>query len=311
MVEIEVPEVLECVPNFSEGRDLVKVREIVMSLRRPGVLLLDYSSDPDHNRTVVTIAGPPVAVVEAAVAAVGKAAELIDLRQHRGVHPRMGAADVVPFVPVSGITLERAAHLARLAGEQMVTQHQVPVFFYEAAAMRPGLRRLEQARRGGFEGTAALGKFPDLGGALHPSAGAAIVGARDFLVAFNLLLETADVELAQRIARQVRESGGGFPGVKALGVPVRGHAQVTLNITDFRRTPVQRVFERVRELATAERTAILSGELIGLVPFEALATGTEWTEVIPGFRLETKVLEHRLRCPMDWPEGQSIVATAS
>jgi glutamate formiminotransferase len=293
---------LECVPNFSEGRDPAKVRELVLSLRQPGVLLLDYSSDPDHNRMVVTIAGPPDAVVDAAVAAVGKAAQLIDLRRHKGVHPRMGAADVVPFVPISGVTLERAAGLARLAGSRMQQQHNVPVFFYEAAAMRPQLRRLEDARRGGFEGTASLEKLPDLGREMHVSAGASIVGARDFLVAFNLMLESSDVAVAKRIARQVREAGGGFSGVKALGVLVRSRAQVTLNITDFHAAPVQQVFERVRELAAAEHTSIHEGELIGLVPQAALATGTEWAATIPGFSLQTRVLEHRLKSPMPWPE---------
>jgi glutamate formiminotransferase len=293
--------VLECVPNFSEGRDPAKVREIVLSLRRPGVMLLDYSSDPDHNRMVVTIAGPPEAVVESAIAGVGKAVELIDLRRHKGVHPRMGAADVVPFVPISGISLERAAALARHAGEQIYRRLGVPVFFYEHAAMRPHLRRLEQARRGGFEGTVALGKLPDLGTELHRAAGAAIVGARDFLVAFNLLLQTADVAVAKRIAARVRESGGGFAGVKALGVLVRGHAQVTLNITNFRVAPVQQVYDRVKELARSEGTDIFEGELIGLVPQAALLDGREWTRTIPGFSRETKVLEERLRVPMAWP----------
>lgn len=299
--EVVRAELLECVPNFSEGRDPAKVREIVLSLRRPGVMLLDYSSDPDHNRMVVTIAGPPEEVVEAAISAVGKAAELIDLRAHRGVHPRMGAADVVPFVPISGITLEQAAQLARLAGQEMFSRHGVPVFFYEAAAMRPRLRRLEQARRGGFEGTAALEKLPDIGAALHVSAGAAIVGARDFLVAFNVLLNTPDVAVAQRIAAQVRESGGGFSGVKALGVMVRGHAQVTLNITNFRVSPVQRVFHKVKELAEIAGASICEAELIGLVPAAALEAGSEWTAWVSGFTPQTRVLEQRLQNPMPWP----------
>lgn len=294
-------EILECVPNFSEGRDPAKIRQIVLALRQPGVKLLDYSSDPDHNRMVVTIAGPPDAVVEGAVRAVGKAAEIIDLREHRGVHPRMGAADVVPFVPISGITLERAAQLARHAGGEMHRCFGVPVFFYESAAQRKELRRLENVRRGQFEGTVALGKLPDLGGDLHESAGAAIVGARDFLVAYNLLLETDDVGIAKQIARRVRESGGGFKSVKALGVMVRGHAQVTMNITNFREAPVQRVFERVRDLASEHGTHIREGELIGLVPQAALEAGSEWTAVIPGYSPETKVLERRLQSPMPWP----------
>jgi glutamate formiminotransferase / 5-formyltetrahydrofolate cyclo-ligase len=294
--------VLECVPNFSEGRDSGKIRQIILALRQPGVMLLDYSADRDHNRMVVTVAGPPDAVVEGAVRAVGVAAELIDLREHRGVHPRMGAADVVPFVPIQGITLERAAELARLAGREMHRRFGVPVFFYESAAEREEMRRLENVRRGQFEGTAALGKLPDLGGELHASAGAAIVGARNFLVAYNLLLETSDVSIAKQIARRLRESGGGFKSVKALGVEVRGRAQVTVNVTNFHEAPVERVFECVKELATEYGTGIREGELIGLVPEAALAAGTEWTRVIPGYSPETKVLERRLERPMAWPE---------
>jgi glutamate formiminotransferase / 5-formyltetrahydrofolate cyclo-ligase len=298
-----VEPVLECVPNFSEGRDLGKIRQIILALRQPGVMLLDYSADRDHNRMVVTVAGPPDAVVEGAVRAVGKAAELIDLREHRGVHPRMGAADVVPFVPIQGITLERAAALARLAGREIHRRYGVPVFFYESAAERDEMRRLENVRRGQFEGTAALGKLPDLGGELHATAGAAIVGARKFLVAYNLLLETADVSIAKKIARQVRQSGGGLKSVKALGVQVRGRAQVTVNVTNFHEAPVERVFERVKELAAEFGTRIHEGELIGLVPEAALAAGTEWTRVIAGYSPETKVLERRLARPMEWPEA--------
>jgi len=265
-------------------------------------MLLDYSADRDHNRMVVTVAGPPEAVVEGAVCAVGVAAKLIDLREHRGVHPRMGAADVVPFVPIYGITLERAAELARHAGGKMYRRFGVPVFFYESAAEREEMRRLENVRRGQFEGTAALGKLPDLGGELHASAGAAIVGARNFLVAYNLLLETTDVSIAKQIARQVRESGGGFKSVKALGVRVRGQAQVTVNVTNFHEAPVELVFERVKELAAEFGTKIREGELIGLVPEAALAAGINWTRVIPGYRPETKVLERRLERPMAWPD---------
>jgi glutamate formiminotransferase len=302
-VEVDATEpVLECVPNFSEGRDSGKIRQIVLALRQPGVKLLDYSADQDHHRMVVTVAGPPEAVVEGAIRAVGVAARLIDLREHRGVHPRMGAADVVPLVPISGISLERAAQLARLAGGEMHRRFGVPVFFYESAAEREEMRRLENVRRGQFEGTVALGKLPDLGGELHASAGAAIVGARNFLVAYNLLLDTTDVGVAKRIARRVRESGGGFKSVKALGVVVRGHAQVTLNVTNFHEAPVERVFESVKRLAAENGTGIREGELIGLVPEAALSAGAEWTKVIPGYSPETKVLERRLQHPMTWPE---------
>src|ERR1700742_109886 len=236
--------VIECVPNFSEGCDGNKVRAIVDAMRVEGVSLLDWSLDGDHNRSVVTIAGPPAAVVEAAVRAAGKGAELIYLAGQRGVHPRIGATDVIPFVPVSGISLQQCAILARQAGLEIWSRFNIPIYFYEAAASRPDRALLEHVRQGQFEGLRELvlrdaARRPDLGGPeLHPTAGASAVGARKFLIAYNLFLDRPDVTAARAIAKALRASSGGLDGVKAMGVLVQGRAQVSLNITDFRLTPV-------------------------------------------------------------------------
>ena len=278
---------VECVPNFSEGRD----PHIIASIARaaaavPGVLILDLQTDPDHNRCVLTFAGPPEAVVEAAVEAAGAAAQLIDMNRQTGVHPRIGAADVVPFVPLSGVTLDECVTLARSAGEQHWRRHGVPVYFYDAASLRSDRTRLEQIRKGGF---ALLKKVvltddyrrPDIGGpALHPTAGASIFGARKLLIAYNVNLQTGHVEVAKRIARQIRASSGGFPGVKALGVylATRGLAQVTTTVTDFELSPLHVVFNAIRDAAARESVAIAGSQLIGLLPRRALeaAGGTEF-----------------------------------
>ena len=221
--------ILECVPNFSEGIDPEIVRKIVASMRVDGVHLLDYSLDPDHNRSVVTIAGSPAAVMEAAILAAGRAAHLIDLTQQTGVHPRIGAADVIPFVPVSGISIAEAAVIARQAGLQIWRRFGVPVYFYGAAAARPDRIQLEEVRRGQFEGLreAAVkdaSRRPDVGGPeLHPTAGASVVGARSFLIAYNVFLAPkAEISHARAIARDIRASSGGMQGVKAMGVLVNG-----------------------------------------------------------------------------------------
>jgi len=277
-------QIVECVPNFSEGTDEKKIRQIVQAMQVPGVCLLDFSLDPDHNRSVVTIAGPPEAVCEAAVRAVGKAAELIDLTRQSGVHPRIGAADVVPFVPVSGMRMEQCALLARQAGAQIWKRYGVPVYFYEAAAARPDRALLEDVRRGQFEGLreAALkdaSRRPDVGGpGLHPTAGATAVGARD-----------------------VRASGGGMHGVKAMGVVVNGRAQVSMNITDFRTTPVRKVFEMVAKLALRHGAKPEAGELIGLIPADAYEPESDWARQIDGFDAAAKILERRLANPLAWP----------
>ena len=299
--------VIECVPNFSEGCDRNKVRAIVDAMRVDGVSLLDWSLDSDHNRSVVTIAGPPAAVVEAAVRAAGRAAALIDLTAQRGVHPRIGATDVIPFVPVAGISLAQCAIFARQAGLQIWSRYNIPIYFYEAAASRPDRALLEQVRQGQFEGLRELvlrdaARRPDLGGPeLHPTAGASAVGARKFLIAYNLYLDRPDVTAARAIARALRASSGGLDGVKAMGVLVRGRAQVSLNITDFRVTPVGRVFDAVNRLAGKHGTKVVDGELIGLLPEDAFERDSEWIRLIRGFKPEERILERRLKQPLEWP----------
>ena len=279
---------IECVPNFSEGSDRNKVRAIVDAMRVDGVSLLDWSLDSDHNRSVVTIAGPPQAVVEAAIRAAGKAAELIDLTAQRGVHPRIGATDVIPFVPVSGISLAQCAILARQAGLEIWRRHNIPIYFYEAAASRPDRALLEQVRQGQFEGLRELvlrdaARRPDLGGPeLHPTAGASAVGARKFLIAYNLYLDRPDVTTARAIAKALRASNGGLLGVKAMGVLVQGRAQISLNITDFRLTPVGQVFAAVSRLAAAHGAKVVDAELVGLLPEEAFERDSDWVRLIEG-----------------------------
>jgi glutamate formiminotransferase / 5-formyltetrahydrofolate cyclo-ligase len=328
--------IIECVPNFSEGSDAEKVRAIIGSMKVDGVQLLDWSMDGAHNRSVVTIAGSPDAVVEAAVRSVGKAAQLIDLTRQSGVHPRIGAADVVPFVPVSGISLAECAMLARQAGLQIWRRYGVPVYFYGAAAARPDRVQLEDVRRGQFEGLreASLrdaARRPDVGGPeLHPVAGASAVGARSFLIAYNLYIQPAneaqngavlaatasdgehshrhkgkplqpDITAARAIARDLRASNGGLHGVKALGMIVNGRAQISMNITDFRTTPMRTVYQRVMELAQRHGVTIGEGELIGLIPEDAFEPDSDWVRQTSGLDPEAKVLERKLQAPLLWP----------
>ena len=303
--------IVECVPNFSEGVDRDKVTAIVRAMRVDGVHLLDVSLDPDHNRSVVTLAGAPEAIVEAAVRGAGKAAELIDLSTQTGQHPRIGAADVIPFVPVSGVSLVQCAMLARQAGHEIWRRYGVPAYFYEAAASRPDRVNLEDVRRGQFEGLARdvhrdSTRRPDVGGPeLHSSAGACAIGARKFLIAYNVYLErdseTPDIGLARAIAKEIRMSSGGHFGVKALGLVVNARAQISMNITDFQRTPVAKIHDAVAELAEQHGATIAEGELIGLIPEEAFDPDAAWVRGIPGFDPADKVLERRLRHPLDWP----------
>lgn len=301
--------ILECVPNFSEGVHPDVVHQIVDAMQVDGVRLLDFSLDSDHNRSVVTIAGEPAAVVEAAVLGAGKAAQLIDLTKQTGVHPRVGAADVIPFVPVSGISIAEAAVLARQAGLQIWRRFGVPVYFYGAAAARPDRVQLEDVRRGQFEGLreAAIKdptRRPDIGGPeLHPTAGASVVGARSFLIAYNCYLATgSDISHARAIARDIRASNGGLQGVKALGVLANGRAQVTMNVTDFRQTPMAEVYANVERLALAHGVHMGEGELIGLIPEAAYAEDARWCKAIPDFDPDEKILERRLRHPLPWGE---------
>ncbi|MGA7339607.1 MAG: glutamate formimidoyltransferase [Terracidiphilus sp.] len=299
--------VVECVPNFSEGTDARRVEAIVAAMRETGVYLLDWSMDADHNRAVVTIAGSPAAVVEAAVRGAGKAVELIDLTRHHGAHPRIGAADVIPFVPISGIKLEQCVLLARQAGLEIWRRFGVPVFFYEAAAARPDRANLEEVRRGQFEGLRDAvdkdpSRRPDLGGpGLHPTAGACAVGARKFLVAYNIYFDSSDVAIARAIAREVRADSGGLKGVKAMGVLAHGRAQLSMNITDFEATPISQVYRKVASLAARRHAAIVEGEIIGLVPEAACERESEWMRQLSRFDPQTKILERRLGAPLSWP----------
>jgi glutamate formiminotransferase len=300
-------QIIECVPNFSEGMDAKKVEAIVRAMRVDDVHLLDWSRDADHNRSVVTIAGSPEAVVEAAVRGAGKAAELIDLTKQTGVHPRIGSADVIPFVPVSGVSLVNCVMLARQAGMAIWRRFGVPVYFYEAAAARPDRVNLEDVRRGQFEGLLKDSvkdstRRPDIGGPeLHGTAGASAVGARKFLIAYNIYLKDGDVSLARAIAKDIRASSGGLLGVKAMGVMANGRAQVSMNITDFHRTPMTRVHAAVAEMAERHGGTIAEGEVIGLIPEEAYEPNADWVRQTLDFDPERKVLERKLKHPLEWP----------
>jgi len=294
-----MPALVECVPNFSEGRDKSKVDAILEAMKMDGVYLLDREMDADHNRCVITLVGDPVNVAEAAIRGVGKAAELIDLTKHTGAHPRLGAADVIPFIPIEGVTLEDCVAIARRVGEEIWKRHKVPVYLYESAAQRPERQNLENVRRGQFEGVREEVKTnpdrrPDFGEfALHPTAGATIVGARKFLVAYNIYLNTPDVEIAKKIGKAVRFSNGGLRYVKGMGVGVRGLAQVSINLTDTDQTPIARVFEYVKREAARYGVLPLSSEIVGLIPKKALEDAAEWFLQIENFD-SSLILENRL-----------------
>jgi glutamate formiminotransferase len=298
---------VECVPNFSEGTDARRVKAIVAAMCVEGVRLLDWSMDASHNRSVVTIAGEPQAVVEAAVRGAGKAVELIDLTRQQGAHPRIGAADVIPFVPISGIKLEQCALLARQAGLEIWRRFGVPVFFYEAAAARPDRANLDNIRQGQFEGLREAvrkesSRRPDLGGpGLHPTAGACAVGARKFLVTYNIYFDSTDVAMVRAIAREIRAASGGLKGVKAMGVLAHGRAQLSMNITDFEATPISQVYRAVSHLALRHKAAMVDGEVMGLIPQAACERESEWMRQLRGFDDQTKILEHRLAAPLAWP----------
>jgi glutamate formiminotransferase len=293
---------IECVPNFSEGRDLAKVDALVDAMSGvAGAWVLDRTSDADHNRSVITLAGKPEAVAEAAIRGAGKAAELIDMSRQTGVHPRIGATDVIPFVPLEGVSMEECVALARRVGQELWDRYRIPVYFYEAAATRPERVNLENVRKGQFEGLRedALrdpDRSPDIGEPrLHPTAGATAVGARKFLIAYNIYLNTIDVSVAREIARAIRSSSGGLPHVKAIGVEMktRGLTQVSINLTDFEQTHLHRVFEMVKREAERHGCAVVGSEIIGLIPRKAIELSSE-----PYLQLENfspaQVLENRL-----------------
>jgi glutamate formiminotransferase len=299
---------VECVPNFSEGTDIRRVRAIVAAMRTEGVYLLDWSMEAAHNRSVVTIAGPPAAVVESAVRGAGKAIELIDLTRQQGAHPRIGAADVIPFVPISGIKLEQCVLLARQTGLEIWRRYNVPVFFYEAAAARPDRVNLDEVRRGQFEELRETAgkdssRRPDIGGpGIHPTAGACAVGARKFLVTYNIYFDSTNVAMVRAIAREIRAASGGLKGVKAMGAIANGRAQLSMNITDFEVTPLSHIFRAVLGLAQRHKVTPVEGEIIGLLPEAAFERDSEWVRQLTRFDGQTKILERRLEAPMAWPE---------
>ncbi len=279
--------IIEAVPNFSEGRRPEVVQAIVEAIQVPGVLLLDSSSDFDHNRSVVTIAGAPAAVVEGLFRAVKVAAERINLYEHRGEHPRIGATDVVPLVPIQNISLEACAALSTQLGKRIGEELQIPVYLYEAAATRPERKNLATIRKGEFEGLLneinLPERLPDFGPAAVGSAGATVVGARRFLVAYNFYLNTDKVEVAKSIAKSIRESSGGMPGVKSIGLLVDGRAQVSMNLVDYTQSPLHTVMDRVTELAQAQGYTVAESELIGLIPQDVIVQAAAHYLKLPNF----------------------------
>lgn len=294
--------IVESVPNFSEGRRPEVVAAIVEAIQAPGVLLLDQSSDWDHNRSVVTVAGPPSAVVEGLFRAVTVAAQHINLFEHRGQHPRLGAADVVPLVPIRDITLEECAALAAQLGERIGRELELPVYLYEAAARRPERRNLADVRKGEFELLVQeIGlpeRAPDFGPARVGPAGAVIVGARRFLIAYNFYLTSEDLSIAKGIARRIRASSGGLPGVKALGLLVEGQAQVSVNLVDYTQTPLHELMDAISELATEQGVSVERTELIGLVPEEVMLQAAAHSLKLPDFH-RLRIVENAIRAAQE------------
>jgi glutamate formiminotransferase len=294
---------VECVPNFSEGRDPAKVDAIVEAMKIPGVYLLDREMDSDHNRCVITLIGEREAIQEAAIRGVGKAAELIDLTQHQGAHPRIGASDVIPFIPIDGVTIEDCVTMAKHVGAEIWKRFQIPVYLYEAAATMPERQNLENIRRGQFEGirdeiATHPARKPDFGEPhVHPTAGATVVGARKPLVAYNIFLNSPDVSIARKIAKAVRFSSGGLRYVKSAGFLVRGMAQVSMNLTDFEQTPIHRVFEFVKREAERYGCVPVTSEIVGLIPKLALEQAAEWFLQVENFD-SSLILENRLAAVM-------------
>lgn len=295
--------IIEAVPNFSEGRRPEVVAHLVAAIQAPGVLLLDQSSDWDHNRSVVTVAGPPAAVMEGLFAAVKVAAQQIDLFSHHGEHPRIGATDVVPLIPIKNITLAECAALATELGRRIGAELGIPVYLYEAAATRPERQNLATLRKGQFEALvteiATPERMPDFGPAQLGPAGATVVGARQFLIAYNFYLTTSDVEVAKSIAKRIRFSSGGLPGVKAMGLLVEGQAQVSMNLVDFTQTPLHAVMEHVLAMAAEAGVDVDRSELVGLIPQEAVLQAAAHFLRLPGFGraqvVEVAVQEAQLR----------------
>jgi glutamate formiminotransferase / 5-formyltetrahydrofolate cyclo-ligase len=296
-----MPQIIECVPNFSEGRDPERIKAIEDAVRAvPGVRVLDLSSDPDHNRSVLTLVGDGEGLISAVRALFGAALPRIDLRDHQGAHPRMGAVDVVPFVPIQGASMEDCVNLARRCGEQVARDFGVPVYLYEEAATSEPRQNLSNVRKGQFEGLAEKMSQedwkPDFGPSVpHPTAGAVAIGARPFLIAYNINLGTSDLAVADAIARSIRHISGGFRYCKAMGVILadRGIVQVSINMTNYKKTPLHRVFECVRSEAARYGVNVVGSEIVGLTPAEALTMAAEFYLRIENFHPEM-VIEQRL-----------------
>src|SRR5690348_4955954 len=314
---------IECVPNFSEGRDPAKVEAIVAAMSGvPGVYVLDREMDADHNRSVITLAGEPDAVAEAALLGVGKAMELIDLTKHTGAHPRVGATDVVPFIPIGGVTIEDCVALARRVGNEIWNRYRIPVFFYEAAATRPERVNLENVRRGQFEGLREEMKKnpdrqPDVGEPkVHPTAGVSVVGARKFLIAYNVNLNTSDISIANKIAKAIRFSSGGLRYVKSMGVDLKARniAQVSVNLTDYEQTPMHRVYEMVKREAARYGAAPVGSEIVGLVPKKAIEMAADYFLQLENFSpsqvFENKLADALAGAPLDEKKGGKLAALA-
>ena len=290
---------VECVPNFSEGRRPEVIKAIKTTISEvAGIFVLDTHIDADHNRSVITFVGDPDSVEEAAFRMIKKASQLIDLDQHTGEHPRIGATDVVPFIPIRDIKMDECVEIAHRVGERVGKQLEIPVFFYEEAALQPERRRLEVIRRGGYEGLKEDIKTdpdrkPDKGPSDLGSAGATVIGAREFLIAYNVNLTTDDEEIASKIARTVRQSSGGLSFVKALGMTVDGRAQVSMNLTNFRETPLPKVVEAIRAEASGYGVEIHNSELVGLIPQEALIDTAVWYTQMDLFSPD-QVLEQKM-----------------
>lgn len=292
---------VQCVPNFSEGRRREVVEKIVGSIESvPGIKMLDYSSDQSHNRSVVTFIGEPGPVLEAAFRATETAAALIDMARHSGGHPRMGATDVIPFVPVAGVSMADCVSMAKELGRKIAETLEIPVYLYEEAASSPERKNLSAVRQGQYEGLIEAiktpGRRPDFGPAVvHPQAGATAVGARPPLIAFNINLDSDNLEIAKTIARAIRGSSGGFPSVKALGILIgeSGRAQVTINVCDYKKVPLHRLFELVKREAARYGLTVSGTEIVGLSPLDALADAAEYYLQLSGFE-RSQILENRL-----------------
>lgn len=293
--------IIECVPNFSEGRDLDKIEKIVNPFRgKDGVKLLDYKRDEDHNRVVVTVVGEPQAVKSAMLEAMGTAIELIDMTKHQGQHPRMGAIDVVPFIPIKNVSMTEAVELAKEVAKEASERFGLPIFLYEKAATDPQRENLANIRKGEFEGMAEKIKLPewkpDYGpAAIHPTAGATVIGARMPLVAFNVNLNTNNMDIANKIAKNVRFLNGGLRYCKAIGIELkdRGIVQISMNMTDYTKTALYRSFELIRIEAARYGVSIVGSEIIGLVPMEALIDTAVYYLGVEDFSME-QILENRL-----------------